>query len=58
MSRPLFDRGSFGSRQFDSAFRDIFGITPRTVGEAEADDADELPDHALPALPVSQADGE
>jgi len=61
VSRALFDRGGFGvysSRVFDSQFRDIFGVRPRTVGEAAAADSDDTPGADLPAIPVSQRDEE
>lgn len=56
MTRALFDTGRFGSRSFNDAFRDIFGVTPRTVGEAESDD--DAPDTDALPIPVSQQDGE
>lgn len=59
MSRPLFDRSPLASRDFDTAFESIFGARPRTVREAEADESDDdLVPADMPAVPVSQQDGE
>lgn len=58
MTRALFDRSAFGAPSFDSAFEQIFGVRPRTVGEVEAADADDTPELDGVPRPVSQRDEE